>query len=162
MMARDINRNEIINGENDSTRASSPLKALMEFYAGFNQRDVQRSMQCWAKQDDVVMCNPIGGFRKGWDVISAAYQSIMEGNTHVYVEFYDYQLTECGDLFYVVGRERGYAKFLDSAGEQYLDLAIRTSRVFRKINNIWQQVHHHGSIDAPEALAQYQSLINRS
>lgn len=153
---------DMINGEQTVDGESAAIKALAEFYAGFNQRDVNRSMQSWARQDDVIMCNPIGGIRKGWEVIADAYQRIMQGDTQVYVEFYDYQISEGFDMFYAVGRERGYAKFHDQGGEQCLELAIRTSRVFRKYDDRWRQVHHHGSIDAPMLLNEYQSIINRS
>jgi len=59
-------------------------------------------------------------------------------------EFYDYTLHQSGDLFYVVGRERGD---LDLSG-QAMRLAIRTSRIFqRDADAKWRQVHHHGSIE---------------
>lgn len=62
-------------------------------------------------------------------------------------EFYDYTLHETGDLFYVVGRERGE---LDVGGRP-MRVAIRTSRVFqRNGDGRWRQVHHHSSIDDPE------------
>ena len=112
---------DIINGEQTVDGTSAPIKALVEFYAGFNQRDVKRSMQSWARQADVIMCNPIGGIRKGWDVIADAYQRIMQGDTQVYVEFYDYRISEGFDMFYAVGRERGYAKFQDKGGEHCLE-----------------------------------------
>jgi len=148
---------DIINGENNVSGLPETLRALSYFYAGFNQRNLDASMKNWAHREDVVMCNPIGGIRRGWDDILQAYQRIMQGEIQVYVEFYDYQLTECGDIFYVVGRERGHAQDL----EQRIDLAIRTSRVFQKFDGGWYQVHHHGSIDDPTLLKQYQSLIYR-
>lgn len=160
---------DIINGKNNVNGMPAPLKALTEFYAGFNNRDLESSMKTWARRDDVVMCNPIGGIRKGWDAISEAYQRIMQGEIRVYVEFYDYQLTECDNIFYAVGRERGSAQcpdlcsqqYADQSGGQRLELAIRTSRVFQKLGGAWQQVHHHGSMDDPALLNQYQNLINR-
>ena len=58
-------------------------------------------------------------------------------------------------MFYAVGRERG--EFL--LGETAINLAIRTTRIYKLIDGRWRQVHHHGSIDDPELLAQYQSAI---
>jgi len=154
---------DIINGKNAQNTMPETIKALTAFYAGFNQRDVETSMKNWAHRDDVVMCNPIGGIRKGWDDILEGYQRIMLGDVQVYVEFYDYQLTESGDMFYVVGRERGHAR---CCGQQ-IELAIRTSRVFKKFDDNqsglgWHQVHHHGSMDDPALLSKYQSLIYSS
>lgn len=154
---------DIINGKNNVNALPGSLKALTAFYASFNQRDVEASMKNWAHRDDVVMCNPIGGIRTGWDDILLGYRRIMQGEVQVYVEFHDYQLTECEDIFYVVGRERGHAQCQD----QDIELAIRTSRVFRRFDNGqsdagWYQVHHHGSIDDPALLNQYQSFIYRN
>lgn len=83
---------------------------------------------------------------------------VNSGPARVYVEFYDYTLHASPDLFYAVGRERG--DFV-RAGER-LALAIRTSRVFRRVGGIWRQVHHHGSIDDPELLACYQRAVQGS
>lgn len=58
-------------------------------------------------------------------------------------------------MFFVVGRERG--EFC--LGETRVDLAIRTSRIYRMIDDAWKQVHHHGSIDDPGLLALYQKAI---
>ncbi|GLI00602.1 hypothetical protein Pa4123_58780 [Phytohabitans aurantiacus] len=38
-------------------------------------------------------------------------------------------------------------------------LEIRTSRYFRYENGRWRQYHHHGSIDDPDALRDYQRAI---
>jgi hypothetical protein len=54
-----------------------------------------------------------------------------------------------------VVRERGYFRL----EENEVKLAIRTSRVFKKIDGRWKQVHHHGSIDDPELLARYQTAV---
>ncbi|MGD9384996.1 MAG: nuclear transport factor 2 family protein [Thioalkalispiraceae bacterium] len=153
----------VIDGTNDLTSVSPPLAALIQFYAGFNGRDVKRSMQAWAQDDSVSMCNPIGGIRRGYQAIDEGYQLIMQGKTRVYVEFYDYQFIECGEVFYAVGRERGYAEKLLSDGQQSrIELAIRTSRVFRKNAANWRQVHHHGSLDDPALLKRYQDFIRGS
>jgi hypothetical protein len=38
-------------------------------------------------------------------------------------------------------------------------LAIRTTRVFRRVEGAWRQVHHHGSMDDPALLRAYQDLV---
>ena len=40
-----------------------------------------------------------------------------------------------------------------------IKLAIRTSRIFKRMDNGWKQVHHHGSIEDPQLLEQYQSAV---
>jgi ketosteroid isomerase-like protein len=56
----------------------------------------------------------------------------------------------------VVGRERGEFGAADGAS---LAMAIRTTRVFRRQDGAWRQVHHHGSIDDPELLRAYQRAV---
>ena len=54
-----------------------------------------------------------------------------------------------------MGRERGNYE----VGGAKLGLAIRTTRVFRKLDGRWRQVHRHGSIDNPEALKAYHKAV---
>jgi ketosteroid isomerase-like protein len=108
-----------------------------------------------AQIDEIVMDNPAGGIKRGWDKIRSVYERIFNGPTKAYVEFYDYTLHEVGDIFYAVGRERGEFRI----GETVTQLAIRTSRIYKMIGGQWRQIHHHGSIDDPELLNQYQKAV---
>ena len=81
-------------------------------------------------------------------------QAAVDGKGVVHLIYYKGD-PAAGDIFYVVGRERGEYR----AGEAVLSMAIRTSRVFRRIEGEWRQVHHHGSIDDPELLAAYQQAV---
>lgn len=101
------------------------------------------------------MDNPVGGIKRGWEEIKSVYAQIFGSPATVKVEFYDYTLHEAGELFYVVGRERGELK---TRGTR-IPLQIRTSRIFRMIDGQWRQVHHHGSMDDPELLARYQQAV---
>ena len=113
------------------------------------------SAQIWAQADEAVMDNPVGGMKRGWEEIRTVYKRIFNSSWHYWFEFYDYSYHEAGEIFYVVGRERGEYR----AGEAMLTMAIRTSRVFRRIDGEWRQVHHHGSIDDPKLLAAYQQAV---
>jgi hypothetical protein len=55
------------------------------------------------------------------------------------------------------GRERG--EFTRDGVT--VPLAIRTTRVFQYFGGElgWRQVHHHGSVDDPEALARYRRAV---
>jgi len=144
-----------ITGEEAQGELNSPFAALVQFYHAFNHRDIKEMADNWAQTDDIAMDNPLGGIRRGWAGIRPVYERIFNGPAKVYVEYYDYTLHETPDMFYAVGRERGYFRL---AGEE-VKLAIRTSRIFRNIDNRWKQVHHHGSIDDPALLTQYQSAV---
>ena len=132
------------------------LKALAQFYAGFNSRDLVKVGESWEQSDDSVMDNPLGGIKRGWEEIKSVYERVFTGPSTVYVEFYEYTIHEMGDVFYAVGRERGEFR----VGETVVPLAIRTSRIFRRIDGMWKQVHHHGSIEDSEMLARYQRAVH--
>jgi ketosteroid isomerase-like protein len=133
-----------------------PLQALAEFYKAFNSRDLVLMQQNWDPSPEAAMDNPLGGIKRGWDQIRQVYEGIFTGKARVQVEFYDYSLHVNGDIFYVVGRERGTF----SAAGQTLPVAIRTSRVFRRTTEgRWRQIHHHGSIEDPRVLQSYLDLV---
>lgn len=136
--------------------AGTPLAALEQFYAAFNGRDLGLMARSWAQTDDIALDNPLGGIRRGWGEIRALYERVFSGPATVYVEFYDYTLHAGSEIFYAVGRERGYFR----CGVHDIALAIRTSRVFRNAGDGWKQVHHHGSIEDPVLLARYQAAVS--
>ncbi len=144
-----------ITGQEDRQTLPPPLRALAEFYAAFNGRDLELMARNWADRVDIVMANPVGGIRRGWDEIRAVYAAIFSSPAQVRVEFYDYTLHQTPDWFYAVGRERGEFR----RGDSVLPLAIRTTRLFRLLAGEWRQVHHHGSFDDPELLARYQEAL---
>lgn len=144
-----------ITGLENGFEKGSPVAALHSFYQAFNAADLQQMAQNWLQSHDASMSNPLGGIRRGWQEISSVYEKIFSGKARVYVEFYDYSIQQGDQIFCAVGRERGY--FL--VDETKLDLAIRTTRIYRKHDDCWLQLHHHGSIENPELLKQYQSRV---
>lgn len=127
---------------------SKPTQALAQFYSALNARDLDLMSRNWDQDDEAVMDNPVGGIKRGWPEIRKVYERLFQGQAKFSFEFYDYTL-------HAVGRERGN---YEACGVK-LDLAIRTTRVFRKIDGRWRQVHHHGSIDDPESLKAYQKAV---
>jgi ketosteroid isomerase-like protein len=146
---------EPITGEESCALCGEAFTALAQFYRAFNSRDLKMMKANWHHGDDIAMDNPLGGIKRGWGDIGAVYEKLFKGPAEVYVEFYDYSLHETPGMFYAAGRERGH---FTREGET-IDLAIRTSRIFRHIDGAWRQVHHHGSIDDPELLARYQRAV---
>lgn len=144
-----------ITGKESINDPASPLHALSQFYRAFNTRDLTLMQENWEQSPDASLDNPIGGIRRGWENIRPVYERIFRSPATVHVEFFDYTIHHIGELFYAVGRERGQF----TRDGKSLDLAIRTSRIFRFRNGRWRQVHHHGSIEDPTLLAAYQSAV---
>lgn len=146
---------EPITGREPHDALTEPVRALSQFYRAFNSRDLALMAENWANSDEAAMDNPLGGIKRGWPEIRAVYERVFNGPGRVEVAFHDYTLHLVGDIFYAVGRERGV---LEAPGTK-LALAIRTSRVYRRIDGVWRQVHHHGSIDDPRLLDAYQKAV---
>jgi hypothetical protein len=43
--------------------------------------------------------------------------------------------------------------------DRTIELRIRTTRWFTRIDGLWRQLHHHGSIEEPALLSAYQEII---
>lgn len=146
---------EAITGKEERGALSSPFQALVQFYCAFNSGNKKLMSENWWQSDEIAMDNPLGGIKRGWAEIQAVYERIFSGPAEVYVEYFDYTVHETSEMFYAVGRERGYFRL----GGEEIKLAIRTSRIFKKIKGQWKQVHHHGSIEDPQLLAKYQAAV---
>jgi ketosteroid isomerase-like protein len=144
-----------ITGREEPGELDEPIQALAQFYRAFNGRDLALMAENWEDSEGVAMDNPLGGIKRGWAEIRSVYERIFAGAARVQVAFYDYTLHVIGDVFYAVGRERGTFE----RGGKKLDLAIRTTRIFRRSGGRWRQVHHHGSIDDPSLLGAYQEAV---
>jgi len=145
----------VINGSESVEMLSEAERALSDFYSAFNNADMSRMQLNWSTEHDPVMSNPLGGKKKGWEEIQQVYQKIFNGPAEVFVEFYDYQIHLTDNMFSTAGKEKGYVLINGNK----IDLDIRTSRVFLRVSGQWKQVHHHGSIDKPALLQNYQQAV---
>lgn len=153
---------EALTGKEIIFEKDTPQAALQAFYLAFNSASLEKMEENWLQTAAASMSNPLGGIKRGWDEIRLVYERIFNGTAKVYVEFYDYSIYQSGQpfssqSFCAVGRERGH---IFTAGEK-IDLAIRTSRIYQKHEDSWRQLHHHGSIENPDLLNRYQTLVTQ-
>ncbi len=143
----------------DDARAPGPdgaRAALETFYYAFNNRSQDVLRQVWLDHPLSQLNNPLGGVLRGLDRISELYGRVFTGPARAWVELYDIAEYRLGDAVVFAGRERG--EFTTDGVT--LPMAIRTSRVFGfTTDEGWRQLHHHGSIDEPTALAAYQDAV---
>ncbi|AYG69097.1 MULTISPECIES: nuclear transport factor 2 family protein [unclassified Rhizobium] len=145
---------EITGGE-DMVGDGGALDALIDFYRAFNAGDLDALAANWVDGDKPSMDNPIGGIRRGWPSIRDGYQRLFTGKAKVRVAFHDFTSQGGADWHLFVGREKGSCVTADGS----IELRIRTTRWFTKIDGVWRQLHHHGSIEEPALLAAYQQII---
>ena len=153
-----MNEINIITGqENIQDSQNIEILALIKFYKAFNERNMNLMQNVWLNSTESSMNNPLGGIMRTWKEIESVYDKIFNGKAKVYVEFYDFTIHKTEDMFFATGREKGYFKI----DEREIRLAIRTSRIFKKINGEWKQIQHHGSIDNPKLLNTYQEIVRK-
>ncbi len=145
----------VITGAEVPDDPAAPLAALINFYRAFNQRDMPLMEDNWLSTTEASMSNPLGGVKRGWDQIQPVYAHIFHGAARVYVEYFDFSIHLAEGMFCAVGRERGHFRVADTE----IPLAIRTSRIYQRINGQWKQLHHHGSMDDPALLQTYQTAV---
>jgi hypothetical protein len=134
-------------------------RALVEsFYYAFNQRDMGVFSQVWANHELIQLNNPLGGILRGYEPIANLYQVIFTGSASVWVALDDIVEYQSNDMVIFAGRETG--EF--TKGENTVPLSIRTSRIVQWLGSDigWKQVHHHGSIDDPRLLTEYQQAVH--
>ncbi len=143
-----------ITGSENPRDLPPQLQALSEFYAAFNQRDLEKMAQVWAPSDEAVIINPVG-ITRGWKEIRAGYTRMFSEPGSGQVEFYDYSVHADGELCYIVGRERGEFRQEGTS----IPLIARTTNIFKYIGGQWRLVHHHVSLDDPQTLAAFQQAL---
>jgi ketosteroid isomerase-like protein len=146
---------EPITGNEELGDLSRPQQALAQFYRAFNSRDLKMIDDNFAHSNEVAIDNPLGGIRRGADEPHKMYEGVFKSPANVHVVFWDYTIHRAGDVFWAVGRERG--TYIDGGVEKTLN--IRTSRIFQLIDGRWRQMHHHGSIEDANLLADYQNAV---
>lgn len=144
-----------VTGKEELGDLSRPEQVLAQFYRSLNSRDLQMMQQNWENSEEAAMDNPLGGIKRGWEQIGEVYAKLFQTPAQYHFEFWDYTVHNAGDVFWVVGRERGW---LELKGKR-LNLAIRTTRIFRRAEGRWRQIHHHGSIEDPSMLQAYQDAV---
>ncbi len=144
-----------ITGHEAKAGDGGPLDALIEFYRAFNSADLAGLEAVWFSGEAPSMDNPIGGIRRGWAAIAEGYSKLFHGRVKVQVTFHDFTSQGGDDWHLFVGRERGVCR----APGETLYVAFRTTRWFVRKDGTWRLLHHHGSIEDPKMLADYQRLI---
>jgi ketosteroid isomerase-like protein len=132
------------------------VAALETFYHALNNADLDVLRAVWSSDPLAQLNNPVGGIVRSGDAIADLYRRIFAGGMGVQVTFTDAATYLGAGTAVFAGREVGSYNGRD--GER-VPLRIRTSRVFawHPEQGRWLQVHHHGSIDDPDALAAYQA-----
>jgi ketosteroid isomerase-like protein len=145
---------------NQLARADGPgldgaRAALETFYHAFNHSDLDTLAAVWHDDQLVQLNNPLGGMLRGREAIRELYARVFDGAGQAQITFSDIVEYATEDVVIFTGRERGTFHNAKNA----VALEIRTTRIFWRSPDRWRMVHHHGSIDDPAALSDYQTAV---
>jgi hypothetical protein len=146
-----------INAAADPSPAGA-VAALETFYYALNHCDIEAMAAVWSPHELAQLNNPLGGILRGGAEAVGLYQRIFDSTTRVQVTFGDAVSYRQHTSAVFAGRETGSYTV---TGQAPRALEIRTSRFFAYSDAIerWVQLHHHGSIDDPDALRAYQRAV---
>ena len=141
-----------ITGKEEIGSLSEPRQALAQFYRAFNNKDEALMAACWDQSSPVTNANQLGGIQGSRDEVLDRYQKIFQAPFHVYAEFVEFGLYDFDEFCVVLGHEQGT---FEKDGEKF-SFRTRDTRILRRVNGKWLQVHHHGSFEDPKLLKQFQ------
>lgn len=144
-----------VSGKEAPVGDGGPVDALIDFYRAFNARLLDDLAKNWAPDEVPSMSNPVGGIRRGWPSIRQGYEKLFGGDARIHVTFHDFVSHGDDQHYMFAGRERGVVE----TPEGRIEVKVRTTRWFAKIDGAWRQLHHHGSIEDPAMLSTYQTVL---
>ncbi len=145
--------------ETNQQSIEGAIACLETFYYGFNNRDLSTLKKVWQDNELIQLNNPLGGIKRGTNQVLEVYDKIFKGQARVWVKFTDIIYYATDKMVVFAGTEIGEFH----ADSETIALKIRTTRIigFPDDEKGWLQLHHHGSIDNPELLLQYQNAVNK-
>jgi hypothetical protein len=132
------------------------VAALETFYYAFNHADMPVLTAVWSSHALTQLTNPAGGVVRSTAAITDVYRRMLASGMDVQVTFTDAATYDLGSAVMFAGLERGAYRRNDG---RRVALTVRTSRLFGwdAERERWAQLHHHGSVDDPFELADYQT-----
>jgi SnoaL-like domain len=133
------------------------LAALETFYYALNHADLEALAAVWSPHELAQLNNPLGGIVRGGAAVTELYRRVFASDLRLRVTFTDAATYWWPSGVVFAGREVGAYQGPDGEAP----LRIRTSRIFGYDAGLsrWVQLHHHGSIDDPDALRAYQDAV---
>ncbi|GLY90395.1 YybH family protein [Actinoallomurus iriomotensis] len=144
----------------DTTRRDreGAVAALETFYYALNNADADTLAEVWSDDELAQLDNPVGGIIRSGAAIAGLYRRIFASGMDLSVTFTDAATYLTADTAVFAGRER--CEYTEPERGR-VPVEFRTSRFFAWVpdDGRWRQIHHHGSVDDPDALRAYQAAV---
>ena len=125
----------------DGEAAAAVVAANDGFYRAFESLDVDRMTAVWAR-DEVVRCvHPGWGMLEGWADVMESWARIFDNATMMQFIVTGAEASVEGDWAWVACTEN----LTQVMNGQVVESRVQTTNIFRKRDDRWLMVHHHGS-----------------
>jgi uncharacterized protein (TIGR02246 family) len=115
--------------------------ANAEFYRALESLSIEIMDTVWSHADDVRCVHPGGRALAGWNAIAKSWKAIFEAAMYMEFNITDVQLWTSGELACVFCHEN-IVTFRDG---QVVRTVVLATNVFRKEQDRWLMILHHGS-----------------
>jgi ketosteroid isomerase-like protein len=117
------------------------LAANRAYYEAFEARDLDAMSDIWCHDDDVVCTHPGWKTLHGWGAVAGSWFALFGGPHRLQFILTDERVRVAGEVAWVTLDENLIS---DQVGA-----TVATVNVFRRIDDRWRMVLHHGSPVAP-------------
>ena len=117
------------------------IEANDAFYRAFESLDIDNMTAVWAREEVVRCVHPGWGMLQGWADVMTSWERIFDNATMMHFVITEAEVSVEGDWSWVACTEN-LTQVMDG---QVVESRVQTTNVFRKRNDRWLMVHHHGS-----------------
>ena len=139
---KNYRRLSVINGK-EIDGLSAEYQALQKYYSALNNSNIDTMKEVWSKENSTTFLSPLGEIVKTYGNVIRVHEELFNSSIKIDVEYYNIEITILNNGFFSVGRERGTMNI----GDEIIEVAFRTSRLFIREEGIFKQLHHHGSFE---------------
>jgi ketosteroid isomerase-like protein len=125
------------------------IKANEGFYSAFESLDIKRMESVWAQDAEIQCGHPGWRILRGWQQVMESWRRIFENTPAIRFMLTDIVVEIRGALAWVTL----YENLNSSLEGQNVAATVLTTNIFRKGDDGWRMIHHHGSsvAEAPGA-----------
>lgn len=117
------------------------IKANEGFYSAFESLDIRRMESVWAKNAEIQCGHPGWRILRGWQPVMESWRRIFENTPAIRFMLTDVVVEIRGELAWVTL----YENLNSSLEGQNVAATVLTTNIFRKGDDGWRMIHHHGS-----------------
>ncbi|MDH3444142.1 MAG: nuclear transport factor 2 family protein [Deltaproteobacteria bacterium] len=116
-------------------------RANEDFYRAFESLDIKRMESVWAHDEAIECGHPGWLILRGRKAVMESWRSIFENTAEIHFLLSEVTVHIQDNVAWVTL----YENLSSAVGEQNVSAMVLTTNIFKKIDEGWRMIHHHGS-----------------